>query len=67
MSGVLGHALGRRKSLIGGLVIALKYSVNSYFVLRHAKYVYDCVKPAFASQYMIFGRVNASARKMTSG
>jgi len=57
----------KMKSLTGGLLMALKYSVSSYFVFRHAKYVYDCEKPAFASQYMIFGRVNASARKMTSG
>src|SRR5579859_3702459 len=67
MSGVFGHAFGRKKSLTGGLVISLKYSVRSYFVLRHAKYVYDCVNPAFASQYMILGLVNASARKIVSG
>src|ERR1041385_475908 len=67
MSGVFGQALGRKKSLTGGLVISSKYSANSYFVLRHAKYVYDWVNPALASQYMIFGRVNASARKITSG
>src|ERR1043165_7794059 len=67
MSGVFGQALGRKKSLTGGLVISSKYSVNSNFVLRQAKYVYDCVKPAFASQYMILGRVKASARKISSG
>src|SRR3954468_10066256 len=67
MSGVFGHAFGRKKSLMGGFVISSKYSVSSYFVLRHAKYVYDCENPAFASQYMIFGLVNASARKITSG
>src|SRR5690348_17376626 len=67
MSGVFGQALGRKKSLTGGLVISLKYCVSSYFVLRQAKYVYDCENPALASQYMIFGRVNASARKMRSG
>src|SRR5205814_6585791 len=67
MSGVLGQAFGRKKSLSGGFVMALKYSVSSYLVFRQAKYVYDCEKPAFASQYMIFGRVKASARKITSG
>src|SRR3954471_23121732 len=67
MSGVFGHAFGRKKSLTGGFVISSKYSVNSYFVLRQAKYVYDCENPAFASQYMIFGLVNASARKIVSG
>ena len=67
MSGVFGQTFGRKKSLTGGLAISSKYSVSSYFVLRHAKYVYDCVNPAFASRYMIFGRVNASARKMRSG
>ena len=35
--------------------------------LRHVKYVYDWLKPSFASRYMTFGRVNASARKSTSG
>jgi hypothetical protein len=46
MSGVFGQAFGRKKSLTGGFVISSKYSVSSYFVLRHAKYVYDCVKPS---------------------
>src|SRR6266481_228005 len=67
ISGVFGQAFGRKKSLTGGFVICSKYSVSSYFVLRHAKYVYDCENPALASQYMIFGLVNASARKITSG
>src|ERR1700745_2345394 len=67
MSGVFGHAFGRKKSLTGGFVISSKYSVSSYFVLRQAKYVYDCENPAWASQYMIFGLVKASARKITSG
>src|SRR5436305_14288785 len=67
MSGVFGHAFGRKKSLTGGLVISSKYSRNSNDVLRHAKYVYDCENPALASQYLIFGLVNASARKMRSG
>src|SRR5207253_4722602 len=67
MSGVFGQALGRKKSLTGGFVTSSKYSVSSSFELRQAKYVYDCESPALASQYMIFGRVKASARKMTSG
>src|SRR4051812_5029181 len=67
MSGVFGQAFGRKKSLTGGFVTSSKYSCNSKLVLRHAKYVYDCETPALASQYMIFGRVNASARKITSG
>jgi hypothetical protein len=48
-------------------VISSKYSVSSALVCRQAKYVYDWEKPAFASLYMIFGRVNASARKIKSG
>src|SRR5207253_3485903 len=67
MSGVFGQALGRKKSLTGGFVTSSKYSVSSSFELRQAKYVYDCENPALASQYMIFGRVNASARKIRSG
>jgi hypothetical protein len=35
--------------------------------LRHAKYVYDCVKPSLASRYITLGRVNASERKIRSG
>ena len=31
------------------------------------KYVYDCVKPSFASLCMMRGRVNASERKISSG
>jgi hypothetical protein len=31
------------------------------------KYVYDCVKPSFARCSITRGRVNASARKITSG
>src|ERR1700693_1997660 len=67
MSGVFGHKLGRKKSLTGGSVISVKYSVSSAFVFFHAKYVYDCVNPNFANRYITLGRVNASARKMASG
>ena len=31
------------------------------------KYEYDCEKPTFASRFITFGRVNASARKIASG
>src|ERR1700686_719848 len=67
MSGVFGHKFGRKNSLTGGSLISVKYSVSSALVFFHAKYVYDCVNPNFASRYMTFGRVNASARKITSG
>ncbi len=45
---------------------SLKYWLSSDLVLRHAKYVYDWLKPTFASLYINFGRVNASERKITS-
>ena len=45
----------------------MKYSSSSAFVFRQVKYEYDCVNPAFARKRMIFGRVNASARKIVSG
>src|SRR5438132_2618101 len=67
MSGVFGHRLGRKKSTTGGWVSSLKYCISSHEVLRHAKYVYDWLKPLFASLYITFGRVKASDRKITSG
>src|SRR5688572_4109726 len=67
MSGVLGHRLGRNTSRTSVCVSSVKYSVSSCLVLRQVKYVYDCVKPSFASRYMILGRVNASDRKIRSG
>ncbi len=67
MSGVLGQALGRKKSATPVCVSSVKYSVSPALSGRHVKYVYDCVKPSFARWYMIFGRVNASASKMTRG
>ncbi len=42
-------------------------STSSAFVFFHVKYVYDWLKPTFASVVIIAGRVNASARKTTSG
>src|SRR4051812_33668091 len=67
MSGVLGHTFGRKYSREGSCVSSVKYSVSSARVLRHVKYVYDCVKPSFASLCITRGRVNASARKISSG
>src|SRR6202035_5474860 len=46
---------------------SVKYSVSSCLVLRHVKYVYDCENPNLARACMSLGRVNASARKITSG
>src|SRR5262249_24258340 len=48
-------------------VNSVKYSLSSFALLRHVKYVYNSVNPNFASQYMTFGRVNASDKKMRSG
>ncbi len=45
----------------------MKYDSSSAFVFRHVKYVYDWVNPILARYCMIFGRVNASERKITSG
>src|SRR5258708_13951984 len=67
MSGVLGHRLARKYSLTGGSDSSVKYCASSAGVLRHAKYVYDCVNPTLASRNMTLGRVNASARRITSG
>src|SRR5689334_11574997 len=67
MSGVLVQRLGRKISANSGRVNSVKYSVNSCFELRQVKYVYDCVKPSLASRYIIFGRVNASDKKIASG
>jgi hypothetical protein len=41
--------------------------MSSCFVSRHAKYVYDCVKPSLARRSMRRGVVNASDRNTTSG
>src|SRR6266852_5059262 len=65
MSGVFGHRFGRRNSRIGAERSSLKYWLSSDLVLRHAKYVYDWLKPTFASLYINFGRVNASEGKIT--
>src|SRR5215213_2949263 len=67
MSGVVGQKHGRKKSATGGCAISSRYVIRSYFVVRQEKYVYDCVKPLFASAYMSLGRVNASDRKIASG
>src|ERR1700674_3350988 len=67
MSGVFGQRLGRKKLLTAVWVSSVKYCLSSHDVLRQAKYVYDWLKPAFANPYITLGRVNASARKTTSG
>src|SRR5262245_59294772 len=67
MSGVFAKRLGRRYSRDSVAVSSVKYSVISALVFRHVKYVYDWVKPTFARYRIGFGRVNASARKITSG
>src|ERR1700687_929476 len=67
MSGVFGQRLGRKKSATAVWVSSVKYCFSSQDVLRHAKYVYDWLKPAFASLNITLGRVKASARNMTSG
>src|SRR5919107_4335475 len=67
MSGVFGQQFGRKYSREGDCESSVKYSVSSCLLLRHVKYVYDCVKPSFASRCITFGRVNASDRKITSG
>src|SRR5690606_23035900 len=67
MSGVFTKKCGRKKSATGGRDTSRRESASSARVLRHVKYVYDCVKPSLASRYIILGRVNASDRKITSG
>src|SRR4051794_5103732 len=67
MSGVFGQKFGRKKSATFVVVSSVTYSSRSWAVLRHVKYVYDWLKPAFARRYMSFGRVKASARKSASG
>src|SRR5215469_332645 len=67
ISGVLGQRFARKKSRTSERESSVKYAVISSFVLRQVKYVYDCVNPSLARRYMTKGRVNASARKMTSG
>ena len=44
-----------------------KYWRSSHDDWRHAKYVYDWLKPILARRSITRGRVNASARKMASG
>src|SRR5437868_10071496 len=67
MSGVFGQRLTSMKSAVGGWVSSLKYSSISCLKFRQVKYEYDWSNPTFASAFIIFGRVNASARKMASG
>ena len=64
---MLGQKFGRKNSTTSVRVSSVMYASRSRGPFRHAKYVYDCVNPSFASRYIRFGRVNASARKITSG
>jgi hypothetical protein len=66
MSGVFTQNAGLNHAACGP-VTSWRYSSSSALVLRHAKYVYDCWKPTLPSACIIAGRVNASARKTTSG
>src|SRR5436189_4056271 len=66
MSGVFGHRLGRKNSRTSVFVSSVRYSVSSFALLRHVKYVYESLNPSFASQYMTLGRVNASDKRMRS-
>src|SRR5438477_213127 len=67
MSGVVGQKFGRKNSAATGSSSDVMYVTSSCLVVRHVKYVYDCEKPALARAFMSFGRVKASARKITSG
>ncbi|GAA3218293.1 hypothetical protein GCM10020256_22120 [Streptomyces thermocoprophilus] len=66
MSGVLAKKFGRMYAAASP-DSSVRYSVSSCLLLRQVKYVYDCWKPICASVCIIAGRVNASARKITSG
>src|SRR5215471_18981971 len=67
MSGVFGQRFGPKNSRTSVWVSSVKYSVISALLFLHVKYVYDCVKPSFASRYISFGRVKASERNIASG
>ena len=66
MSGVTGKKFGRKYSRSGPQASSSTYSVSSQREFFHVKYVYDCVKPSFASSRITARRVNASDRKITS-
>src|SRR5689334_21536301 len=66
-SGVFAKKFGQKYSFMSVVVSSVRYSVSSALLVRHMKYVYDWVKPALESAFIIFGRVNASERKMTPG
>src|SRR5438552_16682969 len=65
MSGVLGQKLGRYQS--AEATSSSPYRRISAAVVRHVKYVYDWVNPTLPNPCITAGRVNASARKITSG
>ena len=66
MSGVFGQKFGRMYAA-GSPDSSVRYSVSSALVVRQVKYVYDWWKPTLPRVCIIAGRVNASARKSTSG
>src|SRR3970282_2670394 len=67
MSGVFGQKLGPKNSDTGGRDSSRRYAASSSLFVRHVKDVYDWLEPSLARRYMTRGRVNASARKSTSG
>src|SRR3970282_2545901 len=67
MSGVFGQKFGPKNSDTGGRDSSRKYAASSALFVRHVKHVYYWLKPSLARRYMTRGRVNASARKSTSG
>src|SRR5690242_21380334 len=67
MSGVFANRLPRKYSTIGESVSSSRYSRKSALEFFHVKYVYDIVKPSLPRLFIRLGRVNASAKKITSG
>ena len=67
MSGVFAKRLPRKYSTHRACVSSSKYSRSSHALFFHVKYVYDIVKPSLAELFIRLGRVNASAKKITSG
>ena len=61
MSGVFTQKFGRNQSTSSVCDNSVRYWPSSQALLRHVKYVYDCVKPILASRCITAGRVNASA------
>src|SRR5437762_13368556 len=66
MSGVLAKKLGRKYSCSPEYASSETYSLSSQREFFQVKYVYDWLKPSFASWRITALLVNASARKTTS-